>query len=71
MNRPDLHAMSLKELRAFILNNREDNDAFDIFMNRMRTERTWTQNPPLKSLEDMENYPDFLEKLKQDSGRCL
>ncbi len=69
MNKPDFNSMSLKELRTYILSNRDDNDAFYTFVDRVDTEKTWTIYSPINSIEEMEKYPEILNRLKQDSGR--
>lgn len=69
MSEVNLQAMTLKELKAYVLLHREDDQAFYIYMDRLKAEATWTSHPPLKSVEDMENYPEVIEKLKRDSGR--
>ncbi len=69
MNKPDFKTMNLKELRKYILSHREDNEAFYTFVDRVDTEKKWINYPPLDSIEDMNNYPEFSEKMKQDKGR--
>ncbi len=69
MTKPYFKAMNLKNLRKYILSHREDNEAFYTFVDRVETEKNWINNPPLDSIEDMDNYPEFLEKIKQDKGR--
>ena len=61
MTKPNFTTMNLKDLRQYILSNREDNEAFYTFVDRVDTEKKWINNPPLDSIEDMDNYPDFLE----------
>ena len=69
MSNPNFQAMTLKELRTYVLSHQEDNEAFYTFVDRLHAEKKWVTHPPLKSMQDMENYPDFLEKLRTDSGR--
>ncbi|MEA5511353.1 hypothetical protein VB715_16385 [Crocosphaera sp. UHCC 0190] len=69
MTEPDFNTMNLKKLRQYILSHREDNEAFYTFVDRVDKEKNWINNPPLDSIEDMNNYPDFLEKIKKDKGR--
>jgi hypothetical protein len=66
MNKENLQTMSLGELKAYVLSHREDDQAFYTYMDRLKTEATSTAYPPLKSIEDMENYPEVIERLKQD-----
>ena len=71
MSKPDFHAMDLRSLRHYVLSHREDDDAFYTFVDRADVEKTWTTYPAMSSLEDLENYPEFLEQLKKDSGRKI
>ena len=64
--KPDFAAMSRKELRAYILKYRDDDEAFYAYMDRLK------QNPnrsPLfpapKSIDDLKNFPELLEKYRQ------
>lgn len=63
--------MNKKELRAYVLAHRDDNEAFYALVDRINAEENRPKYPPLKSMEDLENYPEFVEKLRQDSGRTL
>ena len=67
--RPNLQEVSLKELRDYVLSHREDEQAFSTYVDRINAECKRVTHPPLKSMEDMENYPNFLEKLRTDPGR--
>jgi hypothetical protein len=69
MNNSNLQQMSLKELRTYVLTNREDDRAFQVYIDRLHSEAKWTTHPPLKSVEDMESYPNFIEKLRRDFDR--
>ena len=69
MIKPNFKTMNLKELRKYILSNREDHEAFYTFVDRVDTEKKWINNPPLDSIEDMDNYPYFLDKIKKDKDR--
>ncbi len=69
MTKPDFKTMNLKELRQDILSHREDNQAFYTFIDRVDTEKKWINNPPLDSIEDMDNYLYFLDKIKKDKDR--
>ena len=52
-----------------MLAHRENDTAFYTYVDRLHQEAKWVQNPPLRSMEDLENYPEFLERLKNDSGK--
>lgn len=65
MNRPNFQAMSKKELQAYVLSHRDNNDAFYAYVDKLHAEANWTEHEPLKSVEDLENYPQFIEKLRR------
>ena len=69
MSKPNFKTMNLKQLRTYILSHRDDDDAFHTFVDRVDNEKSWTTHPPINSIEEMEKYPEILEKFKQDSGR--
>lgn len=69
--KPNFLEISLPELRAYILSHREDDIAFHTYIDRVNAEKERITHPPLTSLEDMENYPEVLEKLRLDPGRTL
>ena len=56
-------------MRQYILSHREDNEAFYTFVDRVDAEKKWINHQSLDSTEDMNNYPDFLEKMKKDKDR--
>lgn len=67
----NFNEMTLKELRAYMLAHRDDNEAFYAYMDRSRIEENWVTMPLLKSIADLDNYPDFLEKIRKDGeGRA-
>jgi hypothetical protein len=67
--KPNFAAMSLKELRAYMLEHRDDNEAFYAYMDRSKAEGTWIKMPPLKSIDDLDNYPEFLEAIGKEPGK--
>ncbi|MEG4441922.1 hypothetical protein QUB47_06295 [Microcoleus sp. AT9_B5] len=66
--KPNFNEMSKKELRNYVLAHRDDDEAFYAYVDKINAEGNRVTHPPLKSLEDMENYPEFLEKLRRDPG---
>lgn len=68
---PNFQAMSRKELRTYVLEHREDDEAFHAYMDKLETEGNWVTMPPLKSMEDLDNYPEFLEKIRRDGEKSL
>ena len=51
-------AMSRQELRAYILENREDEEAFHVYMDRTLA-KPGEVYPALKTLDDIKNFPLF------------
>ncbi len=69
--KPNFYDISLKQLRQYVLSHREDEKAFHVYVDRVNSEKERSIYPPLKSLEDMENYPDVLNKLHEDTGKTI
>jgi hypothetical protein len=67
MSKPNFKAMSLKELHAYVITHREDDEAFYTYVDKLHTEGTWIEMPPLESAEDLENYPEFIEHMSKSS----
>jgi hypothetical protein len=67
MNQPNFQAMSQKELHDYFLSHREDQAAFYAYVDKLHAEGNWIEMPPLKSLEDLENYPEFVNRFPDDS----
>jgi hypothetical protein len=64
--KPDFATMSRKELRAYLLTHRADEEAFFAFVDRSEAEANWIELPPVDSIEDLQNFPEFLNKLDPD-----
>lgn len=64
MNSPDFKAMSQKELHAYVLAHREDQEAFYVYVDRLNAEATWIEMPPLESVDDLDNYPEFIKHVR-------
>lgn len=67
--KPNFQAMSKSELRAYVLAHREDNEAFHAYMDQINAEGDRVKFPLLKSLDDLENYPEVLEQFRRDADR--
>jgi len=63
MNKPNFQAMTRKELHAYVLKHREDVEAFHIYVDKLHKEANWIEMAPLESLDDLNNYPEFIETL--------
>ena len=69
MNQPDFQAMSQKELQRYVLSHREDQTAFYAYVDKLNAEANWIEMPPLSSVEDMDNHPDFVNRFRNNSPR--
>ncbi len=61
--KPNFNEMSFKELRVYLLAHQDDNEAFYAYMDKSKAEGNWVTMPPLNSMDDFDNYPEFLEKI--------
>ena len=71
MNQPNFQEMSQKELHDYFLSHREDQDAFYAYVDKLHAEGNWIEMPPLKSLEDLENHPEFVGRFRDDSKTSI
>jgi hypothetical protein len=71
MSQRDFKTMSQKELHAYVLAHREDHEAFYAYVDKLYAEATWVEMPPLQSVEDIENYPEFLEYLRKSRDQAV
>lgn len=65
--KPDFAAMSRKELRAYVLTHRDDQEAFFAYVDRSDVEATWAEFPPVESAEDLQHFPAFIDKLHKET----
>ncbi|MBE9190191.1 hypothetical protein IQ230_07410 [Gloeocapsopsis crepidinum LEGE 06123] len=59
--------MSQNELHDYVLAHRDDQEAFHAYIDKLHAERNWIEMPPLESLQDLENYPEFTKRFRHDS----
>jgi hypothetical protein len=67
MSKLNFQAMSQKELHQYVLTHREDLEAFHAYVDKLHAEGNWIEMPPLKSEQDLENYPEFIESIRNNS----
>lgn len=67
MSKPNFQAMSQQDLHAYVLAHRDDQEAFYAYVDKLHAEADWVEMPPLQSLEDLENYPEFVERVRSSS----
>ncbi|MCU0569385.1 MAG: hypothetical protein MUF49_22765 [Oculatellaceae cyanobacterium Prado106] len=60
---PDFTTLSRQELRAYVLAHRDDEEAFFAFVDRSEAEANWVEMPPIESIEDLQNFPEFLKRI--------
>jgi hypothetical protein len=66
MNKPNFEKMTRKELKTYFLAHRDDDEAFYAYVDKLHAEANWIKMPALNSVEEMKNYPQFIEKLRQN-----
>jgi hypothetical protein len=64
--KPDFSAMTRKELRTYFLQHRDDDDAFRAYMDKIYAEPPTEWNPAPKSMDDLNNFPELLEKIRRE-----
>lgn len=69
MMKPDFQAISRKELLAYILAHREDDEAFRVYMDKVHAEPPREVYPALQSIDDLKHFPELLEKHRRERER--
>lgn len=67
MSKPNFQAMSQKELYIYVLAHRGDQEAFYAYVDKLHEEGNWIEMPPVESVEDLEQYPQFVARFRNDS----
>ncbi len=67
MSTPDFQSMNQKELQNYVLEHREDQEAFHAYVDRLHAEGNWIDMPPIQSDQDLDNYPEFIEHIHRNS----
>jgi hypothetical protein len=67
MSKPNFETMSQKELHDYFLTHRDDREAFYAYVDKLHREGNWVEMPPLKSLDDLNQYPDFMARFSRNS----
>lgn len=63
MNQLNFEAMNRKELRKYILEHREDEYAFRVYLDRITAEAINSEvYPAPQSIDDLNHFPQLLEK---------
>jgi hypothetical protein len=66
MNKPNFQAMTRKELLTYMLEHRDDDEAFHIYMDRVHTEPPTEIYPAPQSIDDLKHFPQLLEKHRKE-----
>ena len=67
MSQPKFESMSQKELQRYMLEHRDDREAFYAYVDRLHQEGNWIEMPPVDSVDDLEQYPEFTARFRKDS----
>jgi hypothetical protein len=65
MTNPNFELMPRKELLNYILEHRDDDEAFRAFMDRANASPNKVWHPAPKSMEDLSNFSQLLEEHRQ------
>ncbi len=67
MSQPNFEAMSHKKLQGYILEHRDDEYAFRVYMDRITTEAINSKvYPAPQSIDDLKHFPQLLEKHRRE-----
>lgn len=58
MSKPDFTSLTRSELRQYILENREDEEALQIYVDRFQSPNNKIFPAP-QTIEDLENFPEL------------
>ena len=67
--KPNFQTMTHQELKNYVLSHREDYEDFSAYVDKVHERKNRVIYPPLKSLKDLEKYPEVIEQMRQDSGK--
>jgi hypothetical protein len=65
----NFQAMSKQELRNYVLNHRDDDEAFYAYMDKLHIEENRIKHPPVNYFDELENYPELERKLQQEAEK--
>lgn len=63
---PDFKAMTRKELLAYMLEHRDDDEAFHVFMDKVHAEPPTEIYPAPQSINDLKHFPQLLEEFRRE-----
>ena len=62
----NFEAMSRAELRSYILEHRDDDEALYAYVDKSKAEGNWVKMPAINLMDDLENYHEFIDKIRKD-----
>lgn len=68
MTPEDFTTMTRQELRRYLLGNRTDTAAVSAYVQRISGESGWVTCAALSAPDDLDNYPEFLNKVRRHSA---
>lgn len=66
MTKPNFESMTRKELLAYVLEHRDDDAAFYAYMDKAYAEPPGEIHPAPKSIDDLKNFSELLEKHRRE-----
>ena len=64
MMKPNFKGMARRELLAYMLDHRDDDQAFHVFMDKVHAEPPTEIYPAPQSIDDLKHFPQLLEKFR-------
>ena len=65
MTKPNFEEMTQKELIAYMLEHRDENEALRVLMDRAHADTDAEFYPAPQSIDDLKHFPELLEKRRQ------
>jgi hypothetical protein len=65
--KPNFSVMSKQELRTYVLNHRDDEEAFQAYMDKLHAQENRIEHSPVNTWEELEHYPELAQKLQRES----
>ena len=54
--------MSRKHLHDYFMTHRDDREAFYAYVDKLHEEGNWVEMPALESIDDLNQYSDFVKR---------
>ncbi|NET43952.1 MAG: hypothetical protein F6K15_19610 [Okeania sp. SIO2B3] len=61
--------MTSQELKSYVLSHRDDDEAFYVYVYQVNERKDRVVYLPLKSLEYLDKFPEFIEQMRQYSRK--